>query len=294
MSIFSQLNFKFGAAKLNSNNANELALVGNDGGEILVYSPITSDFISCALNPGGLVQNLFNNTCYIMGVANQTAAANTLYSVYLRNLDGTENGCVMDLWPTLSGYNPDLNNSNMYIKTINDVPLIYLGQVWTGSSDISTIISPATDLRQPCYSHFNPWNFGFQSTVVQSSPFTQGMSGVQSSPSILTVTEGISECPSFHASLNFYGNDPATVGGFVEFYIQVSGQCIDGAGGGTTWTSNSPTQYLTVKNHSTFYQMTAEWMSAPPIGVYTAKLVVNYTGSGSLLYRSQMLGRLSL
>lgn len=296
MSIFSQLNFKHGAAKLQSASSSLLCLTSNDGGEILVQSAVTGDLIPIALSPGGINQELFNATASVMGTPNQTLAANTLYSVYLKNLDGLETGCVLDFWPTFSGYNPTLQANGMYIGNTGgpNIGLMYVGQIWTGSSNISTVISPADHMAQPCYSHFNPWTFGFQTNEVQLTSFVQANSGVQSTPSILTVTEGISECPGFTGLLNFYANTAASIGGYVTFYIQVSGTGINGSGGSTAWTVNSPVQFLTIKNDNTWYSLSAEWMSAPPIGVYTAKPYIAYTGAGSLTIHTSLLGKLSL
>src|SRR5947209_9173701 len=190
MSTFSQLNYKHGAAKLQSSSSTVLSLTGNDGGNILVQSATTGNFMPVALGPAGINQNLFNGTADVMFQPNQSLQAQTLYSVYLRNLDGTESGCVMSFWPTFQGYNPTIISSGdgmgMYVANTGgvNVGLMYLGQVFTGASDISTVIGPAASMRQPCYSQFNPWKFGFQTTPVVASAFTTAQNGVQASPTI--------------------------------------------------------------------------------------------------------------
>lgn len=291
MSSFSQLNFKHGAAKLQSGSSSQLCLTSNDGGEILVQSATTGEYIPIALSPAGINQECFNHTANIMGVPNQSLQANTLYSCYLRNTNGLENGCHHEFYPTFQGFNPTIDPNGLYVGNTGgiNIGLMYLGQLWTGNSNISTIISPAEHMQQPCYSHFNPWTFGFQTTITQVNAFNAGMSGVQSSPSILTVSEGISESPEFTGFLNFYGNDPSTIGGFVTYCIEVSGMSIDGA-----WNVRSPVQYFTLTKDNAWYSLTANWMSAPPIGVYTARPVITYSGGGSILYRTQLLGKLAL
>ena len=288
--------FKHGAAKLQSGSSSQLCLTSNDGGMILAQSALTGDFMPIPLGPGGLNQECFNNTACVMGTVNQSLAANTLYSVYLRNLDGTTWNNRLEFWPTFSGFNPTLQGNGLYVGNTGgvNIGLMYLGQLWTANSDIATVIAPAENLKQPCYSHFNPWTFGFQTTFKQCNNFTQGMSGTQSSPSILTVTEGLSESPEFSASLQFYGNAANTIGGYVTFGIEVSGTAINGAGGSTPWSVTTELQRWTITKDNQWITLTANWMSAPPIGVYTAKPVINYTGSGSILYRCGLLGKLSL
>lgn len=288
--------FKNGAAKLQTGSSSQLCLTGNDGGMILVQSASTGDFMPISLSPAGRNVECFNGTCYVEGVANQSLQPNTLYSVYLHNLDGTDANCQLQFWRTFSGFNPTINPNGIYVGNTGgiNIGLTYLGQLYTGNSDISTRIAPADHLYQPCYSHFNPWNFGFQTTDVQCNAFNQGMSGVQQAPTILTVTEGISECPDIFGTLNFYGNDPSTIGGTVSYCIQVSGTAINGSGGSQPWTSSSPMQYLTITKDNAWMSIISKWQSAPPIGVYVVRPIINYTGSGSILYRTNLLGNIYL
>lgn len=291
MSAFSQQNFKHGVAKLQSATPTLLCLTGNDGGNILVQSATTGEYMPVSLGPAGRNQECFNNTAYVKGVPNQSLAPNTLYSVYLRNFDGTEDGSRLDFWPTFEGFNPTIDPNGLYVGNTGgiNIGLMYLGQLWSGDSNISTLIAPSMHMRQPCYSHFNPWTFGFQTDVLQSNAFTSGMSGPQPAPTILTVTEGISESPSFSGLLNFYGNDPSTIGGLVTYCLEVSGTSIDGP-----WSVRSPIQYHTITKDNAWVTLVANWNSAPPIGVYTARPVISYSGSGSILFRSSILGNLSL
>ncbi len=288
--------FKHGAAKLQSGTSSQLCLTSNDGGMILAQSATTGDFTPFSLSPAGRNVECFNGTCYVEGVANQSLQPNTLYSVYLHNLDGTDANCQLQFWRTFQGFNPTIDPHGIYVGNTGgiNIGLTYLGQLYTGNSNISTLIAPGEHLQQPCYSHYNPWTFGFQTTDVQCNAFHQAMSGVQQSPTILTVTEGISESPEFVGHLNFYGNDVLTIGGTVSYFIQVSGTAINGNGGSQAWTVSSPTQYLTIGKDNQWYSLTANWMSAPPIGVYVARPVISYTGNGSILYRTSILGKLSL
>lgn len=283
--------FKHGAAKLQTGTPTQLCLTSNDGGMILVQNAVTGDYMPVSLSPAGRNVECFNNTACVEGVENQSLAPNTLYSVYLRNLDGTEENCRLEFWRTFQGHNPTIDMNGLYVGNTGgiNVGLMYLGQLWTGNSNVGTRIAPQPDLYQPCYSHFNPWKFGFQSTVVQLNGFNAQSSGVIASPSILTVTEGISDCPEISAALNFYGNDPSTIGGYVTFCIEVKGQSVDGA-----WSVRSPEQRWTITKDNAWISLNAQWMSAPPIGVYTARPVITYQGGGSLTCQVQLLGKLYL
>lgn len=288
--------FKHGAAKLQSGSSSQLCLTGNDGGMILAQSATSGDFTPYSLSPAGRNVECFNGSCCVEGVPSQSLQPNTLYSVYLHNLDGTDANCQLQFWRTFAGFNPTIDPHGIYVGNTGgiNIGLTYLGQLYTGSSNISTLVAPGEHLQQPCYSHYNPWTFGFQTTFKQVNSFTQGMSGTQSSPSILTVTEGVSESPEFTGTLQFYGNASNTIGGYVTFGIEVSGTAINGVGGSTPWSVTTELQRWTITKDNQWITLTANWMSAPPIGVYTAKPVINYTGAGSLLYRCGLLGKLSL
>lgn len=287
MSTFSQLNFKHGAAKLQSASSSLLCLTSNDGGELLVQSATTGKWMPLTLSPAGLNQELFNNTACVEGVPNKSLSPNTLYSVYIKNLDGTEAGCKMDFYRTFAGFNPGIDISGIYIGNTGgpNIGLTYVGQVFTGNNDISTIIGPCPNMRQPVYSHFNPWTFGFQSTSVIIPNFTQANNG-PTGPSILTVTEGISESPEFTALCGTYA---LTLPQTIEFYIEVSGMSITGP-----WSSRSPSQYFTCNHTSSWFTMVANWMSAPPIGVYTARPVIKLLNPGTCYISTSILGKLTL
>jgi hypothetical protein len=288
MSTFSQQNYRHGNARLNANDSSNLALVSNDGGEILVQNSSTGDYFPVALYPSGIVQNLFNNTAYVMGTANQSLSSNTLYSVYLMNLDGTESGCVMDFWPTFSGYNPIIESNGMFVANTGgvDIGKMYLGQIWTGSSNIQTVMT-GDNLQQCAFSHFNPWCFGFQ-TNQNNVNFSPSMNGAQSSPSILFASEGIVGCSVIHGQLIIVGNN---VGSTINFSIQVSGTAIDGSGGSQSWTVSSPMVNKTITTTNCCETLSAVWMSAPPIGIYTAKPVINLN-SGSATIACSLLGEI--
>ncbi len=276
MDNFSQVNFKHGCAKLQSASSSLLCLTSNDGGELLIYNTETKDYMPVPLGPGGINQELFNNSANVEDILNSSLKPNTLYSVYLNS------DCTLRFYETFKRGNPTLDGYGIYIHPINKS--VYVGQVYSGNNNISTIITPSIHMQQPCYSHFNPWLFGFQTTVLIGNKFTKSMNGVQQYPSLLTVTEGISECFKINGSLNFKGGFFGTI----SYCIEVNGTSIDGP-----WVSSSPKQTVSTK-HFSWQLLTATWMSAPPIGVYTVKPVIEFTGFGKLEYKTHLLGELSL
>lgn len=295
MSIFSQLNFKHGTAKLQSASSSLLCLTGNDGGNILVQDAISGNYMPVALSPFGINQELFNGTAHVEGVANQTLTANTLYSVYLKNPDGIEANSYLEFWRTFSGFNPTIDPNGLYVGNTGgiNISLMYVGQIWTGNSDISTIVALTAHLKQPCYSHFNPWHFGFQTTTLTINSFTQANNGVQNGLSILSVTEGISECFEVSGFVGVYGVS-LSASTTIQYQIQVSGTCINGSGGSAAWTSLSPAKYLTIPATSQWVNIEAEWMSAPPIGVYVIQPVISLLNPATCIIQTALLGKLSL
>jgi len=291
MSQFSQQNFKFGAAKLQASNKSLLSLTSNDGGEMLVQSATSGDYISVALGPGGLNQECFNGTAIVNGQQNQSLLSNTLYSVYLRNLDGNEYNCKLEFWETFKGHNPIIEGNGLYVANTGgvNIGLMYLGQVFTQNNDISTLIFASAHLKQCVYSHFNPWKLGFQTDVIPTT-LNENASGRQVAPTILTVTEGIADAQDISASINFYGTHSQVL---ISFCIEVNGTAIDEKGGSQHWMLRSPLQYLTIANANCWYQLNANFMSAPPIGVYTVYPIINYKGPGSITCHTQILGKLS-
>lgn len=283
-----------GQCYLTASTNSLLSLSGWHGGNLYVKSVTTGDYLELALGPNGIGQELFNGTAYVHGVPNQSLAPDSLYSVYVRNLNGLPYigppHNVLDFYVTFAGYDIQTNGDCITIGPPPIDNLTYVGLVFTGNSNISTVIGPSDHMRQTVYSHYNQIFLGFQSNVVSVSGFTQGMSGIQASPSILLVTEGLSDCPVIDGTLNFHCN--VEDGDYVSYQIVVKGTAINGTGGFQPWESRSPLQFHSVTKANRWQQLTATWQSAPPIGVYTAYPVINYFGSGSLTYRTQLLGKL--
>lgn len=285
MQIVPAGSFKHGTAKLQASTSTMVSIGGNDGGAILIQSATTKDY-QLSTN-FGLSQELFNNTANIEGISNQSLSPNTLYSVYIANIDGKEWNNELQFWPTFDNNNPTLENNGLYVNSKNGST--YLGQIYTNNCNIITVMGSTENLVQNCYSHFNPWSFGFQTTQVSGS-FKKSMSGSQSTPSILTVTEGISDCPIFNGQLTFKGGCP---GSTVSYYIKVEGTSI-GAIGGSNWVCNSPIQTVKILNPFRTHVLNSMWGSAPPIGIYKATPVIIYTGIIPLIYSTELLGQLYL
>ncbi len=293
MSTFSQLNFKFGQCKLQATSATRLDLTSHDGGNILVQNVTTGQYYPIALGPGGSTgQELFNGTAFVEGVANQSLASNTLYSVYLKDIDGNETRVKMDFYRTFSGYNPTVEGNGLFVGNTGgpNIGLMYLGQVYTDNNNVTSVLAPAKDLKHRTYSHFLPWTFGFQTTT-QVIKMRQATDISTLIPTILTVSEGISEGPEAYGSINFYSDKQNDL---VTYQIEVSGTAIDGAGGSVAWSSLSPIQYATIGHTYNWQQLSAFWASAPPIGVFTIKPVITYSGTGNLVVRTQLCGRITL
>lgn len=75
-----------------------------DGGGLILQSPLTGGFRMCRMGGAGITQNFFNGTAYIEGVANQSAASDTWYFVYVFNANGdNEFDWKFDLSATVDG-----------------------------------------------------------------------------------------------------------------------------------------------------------------------------------------------
>ncbi len=277
--------YKHGKCKLQCGVPSLLCLTSHDGGSLVVQSATTGEYIPIKLGPEGLNQECFNNTAVVDEQENKSLVPNTLYSVFVRNLDGTEEGNRLEFITSCQGFNPLIIESNgFYVANTGgpNIGLMYVGQVFSGNSDMSSHMAPSKYLTCPVSSHFNEWNFGFQSTPIIKSNFTPANNGLQTDPTILFVTEGISSCPTIQATLDFL---PLVDNTTFEFCIHVSGQTITGS-----WVTTSIVRYCTGK-FGNWTNIDALWQSAPPVGVYTAKLVINCL-SGRADIRSSMLGNI--
>lgn len=290
MTILTRESYKQGKCKLQSGTSSLLCLTSHDGGSLMVQSATTGEYIQVDLDPGGLNQELFNNTCVINGVENKSASPNTLYSVYVRNLSGNtyKSDNRLELWET-KDFLPTLESQGFFVANTGgpNVGLMYVGLVYTGNSNISTILAPGLNLRCPVYSHFNPWAFGFQTTTAINSNFTQSNNGVQNNPSIFFVTEGLMDCPLIIATVNFYSSVSKTF----EVALNISGE---GKSEGTAygpWNQNTQSVFVTAPANS-WQQVVVSWMSAPPTGHYTAKPIINMLNSGTATVRVHMLGHI--
>lgn len=295
MSLFSQSNFKHGACKLQASTGTMLSLTSNDGGNLLIQNAVTGELYPVATGPGGMPnQELFNNTACVEGVSNQSLLLNTLYSVYIRDTNGNENYIKFEFWRTFSGYNPTLNGDGLYIGRTGgpNIGLMYVGQLYTGDGDIRSVLDPTLkDLKQFCYSHFNPWTFGWQTKTVEVSG-TESSNWESQLPSIVTVTEGLSESPKASGFVNYYATLP---GGYISYFIRVKGTGVDELTGSSEWCVDSPIQYGSPMGAAyRWSSLTANWLSAPPIGVYTIQPVIKYVGPGNIVFRTQLLGELTL
>ncbi len=302
MSQFSQLNFKHGTGKLQASTSSMLSLTSQDGGNVLVKSAIDGSYIPVDLNPAGLNQECFNNTAYVSGIPNQSLSSNTLYSVYLRNLDGntTPNPAsnIFDFYPTLSNGQPgSIDMNGLYLGPNTTSQYMYLGQVYTGNNDLSPIIGSAADMRQNVFSHIGQvWTLGYQTTNVCNNSFTMANNGIQSSPSIFTVTEGVCECPEFTGTINFLSTSTPPANTYIAFCLQITGQGIDHMGGGGSYSVQSPLQYLTIRNAFEWQQGIVKWKSAPSIGTCKARLYImlNSSANITLWMNMNILGNITL
>lgn len=247
-----------------------------------------------------VVSNLFaGNTTIVNGVANQNLAADKLYSVYVRNATPTNQyDNVLEFWESYSGVGviawiPTTCNMGTYCKSQSaggaqpgDPAYTYVGIVYTKGGSVETVIAPAAAMGSRVYPHFpkNRWKFGYQTTVV-SNATSSAVLTTQTTPSIDSTTEGISDSPRFDAKAMATCD---TSGAIVSFRISINGVAYNG----NTFTATSPTTTNTVSSAGLPVPLTAYWESAPSMGWLQARTDIAVS-VGSCTFDTNILGHIS-
>lgn len=282
---FKQSIFGNGKVKLQSSGASTLSLTQDNGQALLLQNPITGGFRLCAV-PTITNSNVFGSSNYVEGVANQALSANQLYSVYCWNTDGTNDQAVaLDFYRMYTGvgaeaWTPTLNELGFYVKkdsiggSTYDNSRTYVGQVWTGSSTIATVLN-GTDLAAPVQSHYNRWRFPMMSSQVVKTGITTGSTSRQTTPTALVSNDGIEQCPEFRLHCN-YKNSTAGMTGTIS--LKIEGTSFNGA----AFNATSPVAKFTTPIANYWGQINTEWGVAVPQGVFSVfPLLTVDGGSGT-------------
>jgi len=290
--------FGHGSIKLQASSATALAISQDDGQAVLLWNSATSAFRMVRLD-SITVSNIFaGNSTIVNGVANQNLANNKLYSIYVNGTTPTnQNVTNIEFWETYSGvgvtaWGPVINEIGIYVKpttaggAVADNTRTFVGTIFTGVGTIANDINPAAAMCNRVYSHFskNRWKFGYQTTVV-SNATSSAVLTTQTTPSICTPTEGISDSPRFDAKATFTCDTSGTT---VSFRISITGTAFNGS----AYTGTSPTYTEGVPYANAPVHVTAAWESAPPMGFFTAKTDIAVS-AGSCTVDTDILGHIS-
>lgn len=295
---FEDTPFGHGRVKLQAAAPHDLSISQEDGQGLLMWNSTTSSWRMVRL-PSITVADIFaGNTTTVNGVANQNVSTNQLYSIYVRNLTATNQyDNTLEFWSTylgvsVLGWNPTICDLGIYGKptvaggSTCDNAYTFVGTVWTGAGSITNAIAPAAAMGNFVYAHFpsSRWKFGYQTTVVSNST-SSAVLATQTTPSIGSVTEAISDSPRFDAKAVATCD---TAGATASFRISISGTSFNGA----AFTATSPTYTAGVPSAGIPVHLTAAWESAPPMGFYTAKTDIAVS-VGSCTFATDILGHLS-
>ena len=290
--------FGHGTIKLAAATPTTLSLFQDDGQGLLLWNPGTSSYRMVRL-PSITTGNIFSgNNIILNGVAAQNLANNKLYSIYVNNFTATnqfDNN--LEFWETYSGvgvaaWGPTISDVGTYVKptvaggSVGDNTRTFVGTIYTGVGTIQNEINPAAAMCNRVYSHFpkNRWKFGYQTTVVTNTASSAVLT-TQTTPSICSPTEGISDSPRFDAKAVFTCDTSGTT---VSFRISISGTSFNG----TPYTGTSPTYTAGVPYANAPVHLTAAWESAPPMGFFTAKTDIAVS-AGSCSVATDILGHIA-
>ncbi len=290
--------FGHGTVKLQAGGATTLTISQEDGQGLLLWNSATSAFRMVRLASISITNVFAGNSTYVNGVANQNLSANKLYAFYVNNTDPTnQNATRLEAWEFYSGvgtvaWNPIINEIGIFVKptTANgstpDNTRTYVGVCWTAASDISNEIAPAAAMGVKCFAHFakNRWKFGYQTTVVSNAIASASLT-TQTTPSVLAVSEGITDSPRFDAKAVATCDTSGTT---ISFRISLAGTAFNG----NTFTAVSPTYTAGVPYVNAPVQISASWESAPATSAMTAKTDIAVS-AGSCTFATDILGHLS-
>lgn len=296
--------FPNGSVTLQASTADTISLLaatGGPGGAILQWNSTAGAYRLVRVMPlAAYSQNLFNSTADVEGVTNQTLANSKLYGVYLNPQSGAGGSTAispaaptMSFWRFEATYYPSINAAGLLVLTdgngVQYDQYHFLGLVYTRVADITNYIAP-TDARMgnAVYSHYflGRERFGYNTTPHANT--TSSTSYVtQTLPAVETVTEGISDGPSYVGRTMVTCTTDARTA-TVKMVLSGTGY-VSGIGGAFSGESQEASVYLPTANKPAMVY--TFWESAPPISQFVAQIATKVDG-GTCTFTSSILGSL--
>lgn len=277
-----------------------VALYQDDGQGMMMWNSATLAYRLQRM-PSITNSDISTTTNMVNGVCNQALASNQLYSVYVSNKNPTT--CAddptnalsntLEFWSTylgvgVPGWNPTTNELGLYVKptvaggSTADNSRTYVGMLWTGPSHDVGVVLTGSALAFPTQSHFHPWLFPVQSDTVTVSGFTTGTPTLQTTPSLLVVSEGVEMLPLIKILASYKNTMSGTT---ATLAIQQTQICYNGAT--QVLTSRTMRQVATEANK--WYHFEVDYGNASCMGVYTAQPLISVDG-GSATFELTLTG----
>jgi hypothetical protein len=193
---------------------------------VLVLNPLTNQFRICRFF--GTAQDLFNNTAYVGGIANQSLANNTFYYVYCFNPDGgNETDLRLDFYPAAPGNQPASSEEGFQIKS-GDRTRTFIGHVYVRNNSVQFLGSGTTGVQILGHTvNGNPWVIPIQTNTISYSQTNTGVYESITNARASVVLSATSFLPNFVCSATCQ-NSSADADCFLR--LSFSGVSIDGSG----------------------------------------------------------------